>query len=146
MTLPHDAFPTSVWHYAITQKSLLFDLKDLWISESYLAIDRQGRPAGRIRWPNRVGGATEKRYQIVKEALSQKEPIGQIARRHQVSEGLIYRWRDKFHEGGKAALAFEGRSGLGGEKATLERQVEELQKLIGEQAVEIRFLKRLSRS
>ena len=29
LTLPHDAFPTSVWHYEITQKSLLFDLKDL---------------------------------------------------------------------------------------------------------------------
>ena len=51
----------------------------------------------------------EKRYQIVKEALSQKEPMGQIARRHQVSEGMIYRWRDKFFEGGKAALAFDGR-------------------------------------
>lgn len=88
----------------------------------------------------------EKRYQIVKEALSQKEPVGQIARRHQVSEALIYRWREKFFEGGRAALAFEGRSGSGGEKAALERQVEELQKLIGEQAVEIRFLKRLTRS
>ncbi len=53
----------------------------------------------------------EKRYQIVKEALSQKEPIGQIARRHQVSEELIYRWRDKFFEGGKAALAFAGAMG-----------------------------------
>ncbi len=88
----------------------------------------------------------EKRYQIVKEALSQKEPMAQIARRHQVSEALIYRWREKFYEGGKAALAFGGRSGSGGEKAALERQVEELQKLIGEQAVEIRFLKRLSRN
>jgi transposase len=88
----------------------------------------------------------EKRYQIVKEALSQKEPVGQVARRHQVSEGLIYRWRDKFFEGGKAALAFDGRKGNPGEKLALERQVEELQKLIGEQTVEIRFLKRLSRS
>lgn len=88
----------------------------------------------------------EKRYQIVKEALSQKEPLGQIARRHQVSEGLIYRWRDKFFAGGKAALAFDGRNVSQGEKAALERQVEELQKLIGEQAVEIRFLKRLTRS
>ena len=43
----------------------------------------------------------EKRYQIVKEALSQKEQVGQIARRHQVSEGLIYRGRDKFFEGAK---------------------------------------------
>ena len=94
--------------------------------------------------PSRWTG--EKRYQIVKEALSQKEPLGQIARRHQVSEGLIYRWRDKFFEGGKAALTFDGRRVGGVEKAALERQVEELQKLIGEQAVEIRFLKRLSRS
>jgi transposase-like protein len=59
----------------------------------------------------------EKRYQIVKEALSQKEPMGQIARRHQVSEALIYRWREKFFEGGKAGLAFDGRKGVGGEKA-----------------------------
>ena len=88
----------------------------------------------------------EKRYQIVKEAVSQKEPMGQIARRHQVSEALIYRWREKFFEGGKAALDFDGRKGSGGEKAALEREVEELQRLIGEQAVEIRFLKRLSRS
>lgn len=29
LTLPHGAFPTSVWHYEITQKALLFDLKDL---------------------------------------------------------------------------------------------------------------------
>lgn len=94
--------------------------------------------------PSRWTG--EKRYQIVKEAMSQKEAVGQIARRYQVSEALIYRWREKFFEGGKAALAFEGRSGSGGEKAALERQVEELQKLIGEQAVEIRFLKRLTRS
>jgi transposase-like protein len=72
--------------------------------------------------------------------------MAQIARRHQVSEALIYRWREKFYEGGKAALAFDGRPGSGGEKAALERQVEELQKLIGEQAVEIRFLKRLSRN
>ena len=90
--------------------------------------------------------SAEKRYQIVKEALSQKEPVGQIARRHQVSEGLIYRWRDKFFEGGKAALAFDGRKVGQGEKVALERQVEDLQKLIGEQAIEIRFLKRLSRN
>jgi transposase-like protein len=88
----------------------------------------------------------EKRYQIVKEVLSQKEPVGQVARRHQVSEALIYRWREKFFEGGKAALEFEVGKGSRGEKAALERQVEELQKLIGEQAVEIRFLKRLTRS
>jgi Domain of unknown function (DUF6134) len=29
LTLPHDAFPNSVWHYQITEQSLLFDLIDL---------------------------------------------------------------------------------------------------------------------
>lgn len=29
LVLPHDAFPTSLWHYRITEQSLLFDLKDL---------------------------------------------------------------------------------------------------------------------
>ena len=103
-------------------------------------IRREEEMAKPSRW------SAEKRYQIVKEALSQKEPVGQIARRHQVSEGLIYRWRDKFFEGGKAALAFDGRKVGQGEKVALERQVEDLQKLIGEQAIEIRFLKRLSRN
>jgi len=115
------------------------------ISESKMAIGRrENLPGGEMAKPSRWNA--EKRYQIVKEALSQKEPVGQIARRHQVSEGLIYRWRDKFFEGGKAALAFDGRKGSQGEKAALERQVEDLQKLIGEQAIEIRFLKRLSKS
>ena len=63
-----------------------------------------------------------------------------------MSEALIYRWREKIYEGGKAALAFDVGPRSGREKAALERQGEELQKLIGEQAVEIRFLKRLSRN
>ena len=50
----------------------------------------------------------DKRYQIVKEALSQKEPMAQIARRHQVSEALIHLRREKFYEGGRAALALTG--------------------------------------
>jgi hypothetical protein len=29
VTLPHDAFPTAVWHYAITEQSLLFNIADL---------------------------------------------------------------------------------------------------------------------
>jgi Domain of unknown function (DUF6134) len=29
LTLPHNAFPISLWHYAISQQSLLFDMTDL---------------------------------------------------------------------------------------------------------------------
>jgi hypothetical protein len=85
------------------------DKRELF-GQYWLGNSREEKMAKPSRW------TAEKRYQIVKEALSQKEPIGQIARRHQVSEALIYRWREKFFEGGKAALAFEGRQGSGGER------------------------------
>ena len=55
LTLPHDAFPTSVWHYAITEKSLVFDLKDFRLmkvkvskSEDPLALGGQSIPASRF--------------------------------------------------------------------------------------------------
>lgn len=55
LTLPHDAFPTSVWHYKITQKSLLFDLKDLRLmkvkvreSEDSVSVDGKSIPASRF--------------------------------------------------------------------------------------------------
>jgi hypothetical protein len=55
LTLPHDAFPTSVWHYQITQKPLLFDLKDfrlmkVKINKSEEAVSADGRsiPASRF--------------------------------------------------------------------------------------------------
>ena len=55
LTLPHDAFPASVWHYAITQKALLFDLKDLRVmkvkvtkSEDPVASGGRSIPANRF--------------------------------------------------------------------------------------------------
>ncbi len=55
LTLPHDAFPTSVWHYKITQKSLLFDLKDLRLmkvkiseSKDVVSIGERSIPASRF--------------------------------------------------------------------------------------------------
>jgi hypothetical protein len=55
LTLPHEAFPTSVWHYAITEKSLLFDLKDFRLmkvkvtkSEDPVALDGRSIAASRF--------------------------------------------------------------------------------------------------
>jgi len=49
----------------------------------------------------------EKRYAIVMEAIKGKEPIAQIARKHQVSDAIIHKWRERFYEGNKSALNFE---------------------------------------
>ena len=88
----------------------------------------------------------EKRYEIIREVLRHEESISQTARKYQVSDTVIHRWRERFYEGGRAALGFEGSGRSKTERAGLEHQIEELQKVIGEQAVEIRFLKKLCRS
>jgi transposase len=87
----------------------------------------------------------EKRYEVVMETIRGKESITAIARKHQVSDGLIHRWRERFFQGGKAALAMDGNDKNRSETRALKAQIEELQQVIGEQSVEIRFLKRISR-
>jgi transposase len=88
----------------------------------------------------------EKRYEIVMEAIKGKEPIAAIARRHQISDAIIHKWRERFYEGGKEALNFEsGGSASRSREEVLQQQIEELEKVIGQQAVEIRFLKKLSK-
>ena len=90
----------------------------------------------------------EKRYEIVLEMLRGKESIAQIARNHMVSDAVLRRWRGRFFEGGKAALEFDGEAAIRqrSQQEALERKIEELQTVIGEQVVEIRFLKKLSRT
>lgn len=73
----------------------------------------------------------EKRYEIVMEMLPPQEPVAQIARQHQVSEGLLYRWRDLFFERGrKAVLTLEVGGVSRGQKKAFKQQIEELQKLL----------------
>jgi transposase-like protein len=80
------------------------------------------------------------------EVIKGKEPITQIARKHQVSDAIIHKWRERFYEGGKTALNFESGTGAArSREQTLEQQIEELEKVIGQQAVEIRFLKNCPR-
>ena len=38
----------------------------------------------------------EKRYEIVMEMLKGKEAIAQLARKHQVSDALLHKWRERF--------------------------------------------------
>jgi Domain of unknown function (DUF6134) len=55
LTLPHDSFPTSVWHYQITQQRLLFDLKDFRLmkvnvskTEELISVAGRSIPASRF--------------------------------------------------------------------------------------------------
>ena len=85
------------------------------------------------RCPQPSRWTAENRYEIVMEILKGKEPTTQIARKHQVSDALMHRWRERFYEGGKAALNFEtGAAAVSrSREQALEQKIEELEKVIG---------------
>jgi len=86
------------------------------------------------------------RREAVLALLRKEETAAQIARRYQVSEQTLYRWRDDFLAAGEAGLA-PGRGpahGADAEVRALKRQLEERDQVIGELTVANRILKKLS--
>ena len=67
--------------------------------------------------------------------------FAEIARRENVSEQSIGRWKAEFLEGGKAALV-AGRTGPSSRAEQLEAEIAELTQALGEASVEIRVRKR----
>ena len=86
------------------------------------------------------------RREAVLTLIRREEPAAQLARRWNVSEPTLYRWRDEFLAGGEAALA----NGKGGpdsrtrEVEELKSRIEERDQVIGELTVANRILKKLS--
>ncbi len=85
--------------------------------------------------------SAEVKTRIVLSVLSGETTIAQAARKEQVSEQSIGRWKAEFLEAGKTALA-AGRSGPSSREDQLAAQVEDLTQALGEAAVELRVWKK----
>ena len=89
----------------------------------------------------------EERAEAVLALLRREEPAAALARRYQVSEATLYRWRDAFLAGGKAAV---GRpEGTADQQAStrrieqLERELAHRAQIIGELSIANDILKKL---
>ncbi|OGU44590.1 MAG: hypothetical protein A3H45_12610 [Ignavibacteria bacterium RIFCSPLOWO2_02_FULL_55_14] len=83
--------------------------------------------------------SAEERLSVVLESLRPEASIADLCRKHGISQTTFYKWRDKFLEGGKQALLSNGQAkGSEADKA----RIEELERVIGQQSVEIRVLKK----
>lgn|SRR5262245_35687580 len=80
--------------------------------------------------PKKSELSTEERVEVVLSLLRREEPAAALARRYQVSEATIYRWRDAFLAGGKASLA---KPDAASESAST-RRIEQLERELGERA------------
>lgn len=74
------------------------------------------------------------KFQVVLESFHKDRNITEVARQYGINPMLINRWRKEFLERGQ--LVFEGK------KPEAEEKVEELEKIIGKQTVEISLLKK----
>jgi transposase len=83
----------------------------------------------------------EKKTRIVLAVLAGETSIAEAARKEQVSEQSISRWKAEFVEAGKTALA-AGKSGPSTREEQLEAEVVELTQALGEAAVELRVWKK----
>ena len=90
----------------------------------------------------RKSWSTEQKLTIVLSSLSDRQSVAELARQNGVNENQIYRWREQFIS--------SGRQGLNGAKSQtadqrLEAENEQLKKLLGEKALELDIVKKLSR-
>lgn len=81
----------------------------------------------------------EEKLSIILEGLKGESSISEICSKHGVSQAWYYKLRDRFLEGGKKAVT-QGNAlnNNHSEKA----KIEELEKVIGRQTVEIQILKK----
>jgi len=87
------------------------------------------------------GKSIEEKLAIVLEGLKESTNITELCRSHGISQATYYNWRDKFFEGGKTALAGNGPGGRGSSDAD-KAKIAELERVIGQQAVEIQVFKK----
>lgn len=82
------------------------------------------------------------RREAVLMLLGHEEPAAVLARRFEVAEATLYRWRDEFLAGGEAALAGGTRDGQARRIEELEQAVAERDRVIGELTIANRILKK----
>lgn len=81
----------------------------------------------------------EEKLSIILEGLRAETSVTELCQKHGVSQAWYYKQRDRFLEGGKKALTQNNtQHSTQSEKA----KIEELEKVIGRQTVEIQILKK----
>lgn len=80
----------------------------------------------------------EFKMQVIEE-LKSGIPVASLSRKYELAPKMIYKWKSEYQK--KKEKSFPGK----GNKSE-EKRIEDLERLIGRQAIEIDFLKKLLRS
>jgi len=89
--------------------------------------------------------ATRKKYSskeklsIVLEGLRGESPVVEICRRHGITNVMFYKWREQFIQGGIEIFENQGRTA---KNKVLYDRIRQLERLIGQQTIELEILKK----
>jgi len=81
----------------------------------------------------------EEKSAIVLEGLKGGITVSDLCRKYGLSQAVYYKWRDKFLDGGKKGLMNSGEFSLVNPDKS---KLEEYEKVIGRQTIEIQILKK----
>jgi transposase-like protein len=79
--------------------------------------------------------SSEEKFKIVTEGLSNKVPLVELCARHGISQGMYYKWRDRFFEEGKKIFDF---GGADTSRQRLQTENLHLKALVGELTLELK--------
>jgi transposase-like protein len=85
--------------------------------------------------------SAEQKLTMVLSVLKEQQSISELCRQYGVAESLVHKWKSQFLEHGKAA--FKHGNAKTPDQA-LQAENEQLKKLLGEKALELDILKKLS--
>ena len=96
-----------------------------------------------IRRATRKLYSAEEKIGIVIEGLSRETSIVELCRREGIAQSMYYKWSKDFLEAGKQRLAGDAvRAATSDEVTELRREARNLKKVVAEQTLEIRLLKK----
>ena len=82
----------------------------------------------------------EFKFEAVLDMVRGEKTLAQICRERDITESLLYTWRDAFFERAPAILADQRSSGNGSDPQA--ERIAELERLVGRQALELEVLKK----
>ena len=96
-----------------------------------------------IRRATRKRHSAEEKIRIVLDGLRGEDSIAELCRREGIAQSLYYKWSKEFLEAGKRRLVGDtSRAASTDEIKELRREARDLKEVVGEQALELRLLKK----
>lgn len=85
--------------------------------------------------------SVDQKLAVLQEAAQPGMTISYVARRHGIAPSLIFGWRRRMSEGGKEAVRADDDVVAKAEVLALQRQVRELQRVLGKKTLENEILR-----